>query len=84
MRKREREKILKEYRAMSDQELLKEFSDKMYASLGSTADIMAERCYDSIDIKEQRDYEKYLSECSGLAESVLSERGIDPFKEISR
>jgi hypothetical protein len=77
MRKREREKILAEYRSMSDADLLKEYQSTLQDSLGSEAEIMEERGWDEADVRDRRAYEKWIGEKNQLAETVLDERGID-------
>lgn len=65
---------------MSDDELEKIYYDAVYESLGSEADMMEELCFDELDIKERRKYEKYLHEYSQLLERLCVERGIELWK----
>lgn len=50
--------------------------DSIDACLGSQAEIMEDRGWDPVDIKERRQYEKFLSEKSDLLGFICGERGI--------
>ena len=76
MRVGERNKILQKVAYMNDEQLEKEYYDSVYRTLGSEAEIMEERGYEEIDIKERRAYEKYQDEYSTLLGHICEIRGI--------
>jgi hypothetical protein len=84
MRKRDQHRILKHLRLMTNEELLKKFEDDFSGSLGSDVPEMIEQEYDPRDIKDQKEYEKSMSENTCLELMVLQERGMDVWKDMSK
>ena len=76
MRVGERNKILQKVAYMNDEQLEQEYYDSVYRTLGSQAEIMEERGYEEIDIKERRAYEKYQDEYADLLQVICTQRGI--------
>ena len=72
MKKSEKNMIFQEAALMSDEKL----NDSVDACLGSQAEIMEDRGWDPVDIKERRQYEKFLSEKSDLLGFICDMRGI--------
>ena len=52
------------------------YYDAVYDYLGSKTEKMYELGYDSVDIAEQKRYEKYLGEKTAILERLCIERGI--------
>lgn len=76
MRVGERNKILQKVAYMNDEQLEQEYYDSVYRTLGSEVEIMEERGYGEIDIKERRAYEKYQDEYADLLQVICTQRGI--------
>ncbi len=76
MTKKERNKIIKFAKKLTDKELEKEYYDAFYISLGSQCEDMYELGYDIADIEEREKYEKYLSQRAALLEYLCEQRGI--------
>ena len=76
MKKREEDKIRDRAATMSDKELSEEYYHTVYSTLGSSSERMKECGYDARDIKEARQYERYLSEKASLLEELCREREI--------
>lgn len=72
MKKREKDEIRDRAATMSDKELSEEYYNTVYSTLGSSSERMEECGYDARDIKEARQYERYLSEKASLLEESLS------------
>ena len=68
--------IFQEAALMSDEKLKEAYYDSVDACLGSQAEIMEDRGWDPVDIKERRQYEKFLSEKSDLLGFICDMRGI--------
>ena len=73
----EYERMVQEVALMSDAKLEEAYYDSVYDSLGSQAETMEEQGWDPVDIKERRQYEKFLSERSDLLGFICRERGIE-------
>ena len=76
MKKSEKNMIFQEAALMSDEKLKEAYYDSVDACLGSQAEIMEDRGWDPVDIKERRQYEKFLSEKSDLLGFICNMRGI--------
>lgn len=76
MKKREEDEIRGRAATMSDKELSEAYYNAVDSTLGSTSEIMEEYGYDIRDIKETRQYERYLSEKASLLEELCRERDI--------
>ena len=76
MKKSEKNMIFQEAALMSDEKLKEAYYDSVDACLGSQAEIMEDRGWDPVDIKERRQYEKFLSEKSDLLGFICDMRGI--------
>ena len=76
MKKSEKNMIFQEAALMSDEKLKEAYYDSVDACLGSQAEIMEDRGWDPVDIKERRQYEKFLSEKSDLLGCGGDMRGI--------
>jgi len=82
MRKRDKDKWVKKFQAMSDEDLSKEYSKHLDTVLHSEVEIMAERQYPKQDIIDRERYEDLESDLCDLAETVLNQRGIDLWKRM--
>lgn len=76
MDRRERIQLTKLAGELPDKDLEDAYYDAVYGCLGSEAEEMYERGYDSVDIAEQERYEKYLGEKASILERLCMERGI--------
>ena len=76
MKKSEKNIIFQEASLMADEKLKEAYYDSVDACLGSQAEIMEDRGWDPVDIKERRQYEKFLSEKSDLLGFICDMRGI--------
>lgn len=76
MKKCEKDEIRDKAATMSDKELSEEYYNTVYSTLGSNSERMEECGYDARDIKEARQYERYLSEKASLLEEICNERNI--------
>lgn len=81
MTKEQLKQVNNQIALLSDEELVKEASMHILATLGSTADYMRERYYGQKDITEQEEYEQYKSELADLYIKACLERGIHLFAE---
>lgn len=78
---REKNAILKRVNDLSNDELADLYYNSLYDCLGSEVDRMVELDYDSRDIEERRQFEKFLNEKCSLIHSICIERGIVLFDE---
>lgn len=76
MTKSENNRIIKWANALTDKELEKEYYNAAFDTLGSQAEEMYERGWDSQDIIEREKYEKWLCQKADLLEHLCYERGI--------
>ena len=76
MTRTEKNSFVKWARGLSDEELERQYYDMTFACLGSEAEEMYERGYDTIDIMEREKYERDLSIRAGILEGICTERGI--------
>ena len=76
MTKSERNRIIKWASTLTDEELEKEYYDVAFDTLGSQAEEMYERGWDTQDIIEREKYEKYLCQKADLLEDLCYKRGI--------
>jgi hypothetical protein len=76
MKRRERIQLTKLADELSDKDLEDAYYDAVDDCLGSEAEKMYERGYDSVDIAEQERYEKYLDEKAAILERLCIEREI--------
>ena len=83
MRIGEKNAILRLAAFWSDKKLEDEYYKSAYDCLGSDADRMEELGYEAIDIRERRQYEKYLCEQSDILASLCYARGIELWKKES-
>lgn len=81
MNKRELTKLKRWTDTLTDEELIKEYYDAVYKTLGSQAEEMYERGYDRADIIEREKYERYLQRYSDMLEYICNERGIKLWEE---
>ena len=81
MKKSERIAIIKWAETLTDEELEKEYYESAFDSLGSQTEEMYELGYDMRDIQEREKHEKFLSQKSGLLESLCKQRGIKLWEE---
>lgn len=84
LRKSEINRIIKENSALSNEDLLNKYFDLVYHDvLGSQADRMEDAGWDELDVKERREYEKYMDCYTDILAGMLQERGIDPWKDFA-
>ena len=83
MKKSEKNEILQWAATKSDVQLEKEYYDRVYDSLGTLVEGMIELGYDLVDIKERKEYEKFLREKSDLIGWICEQRGIRLWKDIN-
>lgn len=76
MKLKEKNDILKWAAYKSDKELEAAYFEGLKDVLGSQAEIMEERGYDEVDIRERRKFEKYMDEKSDLLAEICERRGI--------
>ena len=76
MTRKERIQLTKWAGELPDKDLKDAYYDAVYGCLGSEAEEMYERGYDSVDIAEQERYKKYLGEKAAILERLCMERGI--------
>lgn len=67
---------------MSDDDLLEEYYDAVYDSLGSLTDKMYEMGYDISDILEREKYEKYKMERADIIGNECTKRGLELWQNI--
>lgn len=70
-------KIIKFCNSLSDDDLLAEYYDAVYGSLGSLTDKMYELGYDISDILEREKYEKYEMERADIIGNECIKRGLE-------
>lgn len=73
---KERERCYKIIASFSDKELAEEYYNEVLKDLGSEAEIMEERGYDIVDIKERYNYERWHSEYVSMLEECCKKRDI--------
>lgn len=76
MTKSERNRIIKWASTLTDDELEKEYYDATFDTLGSQAEEMYERGWDTQDIIEREKYENWLCQKADLLEDLCYKRGI--------
>ncbi|MGM9527903.1 MAG: hypothetical protein ACI3UZ_06125 [Oscillospiraceae bacterium] len=81
MTRTEKVHFIKWARSLSNSELEKEYYDASFACLGSVAEAMYERGWDTVDIMEQEKYERDLGVKADILESICVERGIKIWEE---
>lgn len=83
-RKSEVNRIIKENKALSDEDLLHKYFDLVYRDvLGSRAECMEDAGWSESDVKERREYEHYMDCYTDILAGMLQERGIDPWKDYA-
>ena len=83
-RKSEVNRIIKENKALSDEDLLHKYFDLVYRDvLGSRAERMEDAGWSESDVKERREYEHYMDCYTDILAGMLQERGIDPWKDYA-
>ena len=80
MKAKEKNKLIKWAETLTDEELLKQYYDAAFDSLGSLCDTMYDMGYEMIDILERREYEKYMAERSSLLGELCCQRGLELWK----
>ena len=81
LRKSEVNRIIKENAVLSNEDLLNKYFDLVYHDvLGSQAEQMEDAGWNESDIKERREYERYMDCYTDILEGMLQERGVDPWK----
>lgn len=81
MKQSEKSAISKWASTLTDEQLEAEYYDAVFDGLGSEAEEMYERGYDLSDIKEQEEYEKFLSQKADVLASICEQRGIKLWEE---
>ena len=81
MKLKEKNSFIKWTNTLSDKKLKDKYYAAVYDSLVSQTDKMYELGYDTRDIKEQEEYEKYLCEKADILENICVERGIGIWDE---
>lgn len=76
MTKSERNKIIEWANTLTNEELEKEYYNNVLDCLGSDAELMYERGWDIVDVREQEKLEKYQQEKTDILEQLCEERGI--------
>jgi hypothetical protein len=74
--------IIKFCNSLSDDDLLNEYYDAVYDSLGSLTDKMYELGYDISDILEREKYEKYKMERADIIENECIKRELELWQNI--
>lgn len=81
LRKSEVNRIVKENKALSDEDLINRYFDLVYRDvLGSQAERMEDAGWEESDIRERREYEYYMDCYTDILAGMMQERGIDPWK----
>lgn len=81
LRKSEVNRIVKENKALSDEDLINRYFNLVYRDvLGSQAERMEDAGWEESDIQERREYEHYMDCYTDILAGMLQERGIDPWK----
>lgn len=83
MKQKDKNAIIKWANALTNEELEQEYYNNVLYCLGSDAEIMYERGYDMVDIREQEKLEKYQSEKTDILEQLCEERGIKLWEEMN-
>ena len=82
LRKSEINRIVKENAVLSNEDLINKYFDIVYHDvLGSQAEQMEEAGWNESDVKERREYERYMDRYANILEGMLQERGVDPWKD---
>lgn len=81
MKLKDKNTIIKWADTLTNEELEKEYYDNVFDCLGSDAEIMYERGYDVVDIREQEKLEKYQNEKTDILEQLCIQRGIVLWKK---
>lgn len=76
MRAEQKYKIFCEIACLSDVNLKDQTYKLLNECLGSVSEIMIEREYDSRDIKEQEEYERFIQEKYKIYEECCKRRGL--------
>lgn len=76
MTKSERNRIIKWASTLTNEELEKEYYNAVFDTLGSQAEEMYERGWDTQDIIEREKHEKWLCQEADILEQLCYERGI--------
>lgn len=76
MTTKEKNDIIRWISGLNDEQLKNEYYDAVYDGLGSVAEEMYERGYDTVDIIEQERHEKWMDKRCQLIENACYERGI--------
>ena len=77
MKLKEKNDILKWAAYKSDKELEAVYFEALRDVLGSQAEKMEERGFDEVDIRERREFEKYMDEKTDLIAEICERRGIN-------
>lgn len=81
LHKSEVNRIIKENKVLSDEDLLHKYVDLVYRDvLGSQAERMEDAGWEESDIRERREYEHYMDCYTDILAGMLQERGLDPWK----
>lgn len=81
LRKSEVNRIVKENKTLSDEDLINKYFDLVYRDvLGSQAERMEDAGWEESDIQERCEYEHYMDCYTDILAGMLQERGIDPWK----
>jgi hypothetical protein len=81
MKRSEKSSLIKWANTLTDKQLESEYYCAVIDSLGSDTEEMYQQGYDLADIKEQEEYEKYLSQKADILASVCEQRGIKLWAE---
>ena len=81
MKSKERNDILKWAAYKSDKELEAAYFEALRDVLGSQAEEMEERGFDEVDIRERREFEKYMDEKTDLIAEICERRGINLWED---
>lgn len=84
LRKSEVNRIVKENKALSDEDLINKYFNLVYRDvLGSQVERMEDAGCEESDIQERREYEHYIDCYTDILAGMLQERGIDPWKDYA-
>ena len=84
LRKSEVNRIVKENKALSDEDLINKYFNLVYSDvLGSQAERMEDAGWEESDIRERREYEHYMDCYTDILAGMLQERGLDPWKDYA-
>ena len=84
MKAKEKNKLIKWAETLTDEELLKQYYDAAFDSLGSLCDTMYDMGYEMVDILERREYEKHMAEVSSLLGELCCQRGLELWKQMTK